>query len=215
MNPVKRLALTLLTIISIAAATPTWSAEPMELKIDHVMFPVYYNDAMLEHIEDDWKNRDSGKVYTQPHNGTYTGVYLPSKSFYVEYLSSIETEPYWSTAIYVVVPNEYWDAYKDPAMRNDHFLIPWFGSGYQLVSPDFPHTNDKVSSGEDYDGLTILISKALKQELLNIGGKKWTLPKNVRVQDGLYHLHDIAVIDENSKIVAPLYEANPVLREFF
>ena len=215
MNPAKCLALTLLTVILVAAATPTWSAEPMELKIDHVMFPVYYNDGMLEHVEDNWKNRASGKVFSQPHNGTYTGVYLSSKSFYIEYLSSIETEPYWSTAIFVVVPNDYWDAFDDPVMRSDHFLIPHFGSGYQLVSPDFPNLNDTVSKGEDYDGLTILISKALKQELLNISGQKWTLPKNVRVQDGLYHLHDITVIDENSKIVAPLYEANPVLRDFF
>lgn len=187
----------------------------MELKIDHVMFPVYFNDEFLEFIEYNWKTRDSGKVHTQPQNGRYKGVYLNSRSFYVEYLSSVETEPYWSTAIFVVVPNEFWDAYEEPAIRNDHFLIPWFGSGYQLVSPDYPHTNDKVSADEDYDGLTILISKALENELLNIGGQKWTLPKNVRVHEGLFHLHEITVIDENSKIIAPLYEANPVLREFF
>lgn len=187
----------------------------MELKIDHVMFPVYFNDAMLEHVEAEWDYYGKGKVFKQPSNGTYTGVYIAGKSFYVEYLSSVDTEPYWSTALYVVMPTEYWDAYEEPVMRNDHFLIPWFGSGYQLISPEYPHTHDKTSKDQEYDGMTILISKALEQELLNIGGKKWTLPKHVRVHDGLYHMHDIAVINENSKLVAPLFEANPVLRDFF
>lgn len=189
----------------------------MELKIDHVMFPVYFNNALLEFVEYDWKNRKSGKVFTQPQNDHFKGVYLPSQSFYVEYLSSVETEPYWSSAIYLVVPNEHWDAYKKPAMVTDHFLIPSFGSGYQLISPSYPHLNTKTSSDEPYDGLTILISKALEQELLNIAGKQWALPTNgkLRVHEGLHHLHDIAVIDENNKIVAPLFEANPVLRDFF
>lgn len=189
----------------------------MELTIDHIMIPVYFNNALLEFIEYDWRNRETGKVYTQPQNDRFKGVYLPSVSFYVEYLSSVETEPYWSSAIYVVVPNEYWDAYKNPALRTDHFLIPSFGSGYQLISPSYPYLNTIVSKEESYDGLTILISKALEQQLLTIGGKKWILPKNgkIRVHEGLHHLHDIAVIDEHNKIVAPLFEANPVLRDFF
>lgn len=189
----------------------------MELTIDHVMIPVYFNNALLEFVEHDWANRNSGKVFTQPQNDNFKGLYFYSKSFYVEYLSTVETEIYWSSAIYLVVPNEYWDAYKEPALRTDHFLIPAFGSGYQLVSPSFAHLNSIVSKDESYDGLTILISKALEHELLNIGGKQWVLPKSgkIRVHDGLHHLHDIAVIDEHKKIVAPLFEANPVLREFF
>jgi len=189
----------------------------MELTIDHVMIPVYLNDTLLEFVEHNWANRKLGKVFSEPPGNSFRGLYLKSKSFYVEYLSTVETEPYWSSAIYLVVPNEYWDAYKKPAMRNDHFLIPSFGSGYQLVSPTFPHLNTIVSKDESYDGLTILISKALEQELLTIGGKQWVLPKNgkIRVHEELHHLHDIAVIDERNKIVAPLFEANPVLRGFF
>jgi len=189
----------------------------MELKIDHVMFPIFFNDALLKFIEEDWTLRKTGKVYTQPFNGAYTGVYLPSQSFYVEYLSTAESQPYWSNAVYLVVPTKYWDAIENPAMRNEHFLIPYFGSGYQLISPDYPHLNSKVSENESYDGLTILISKALEKELLTIGGQQWTLPKNgkVQVHDGLHHMHDIAVIDENSNMIAPIFEANPVLRDFF
>jgi len=189
----------------------------MELEIDHVMIPVYFNNDLLEFIEHDWKKRKSGKVFTQPQNDNFKGVYLPSKNFYVEYLSSVETEPYWSSAIFLVVPNKYWDFYKEPAIRSEFFLIPSFGSGYQLVSPSFPYLNSIVSKEESYDGLTILISKALERHLLSIGGQRWTLPKNgkIRVHEGLHHLHDIAVIDEHNKIVAPLFEANPVLREYF
>lgn len=208
----------LATMIFLLLPAPhAWSEEPMELIIDHVMFPVYLNNALLERVEPNWKERNAGKVFTQPQNRSFKGLYMSSKSFYVEYLSTVETEPYWSAAIYVIVPNEYWDAYESPALKTDHFLIPSFGSGYQLLSPSFPHLNSEVSKEESYDGLTILISKALEQELLNIGGKKWRLPANgkVRVHEGLHHLHDIAVIDENEKIVAPLLEANPVLREFF
>jgi len=189
----------------------------MELKLDHVMFPIFFNDAMLEFIEEDWQLRKGGSVIKRPFNGTFSAVYLQSKSFYVEYLSTADSQPYWSNAIYLVVPKQYWDAYENPAMRNEHFLIPYFGSGYQLVSPDFPHLNTKVAKDEQYDGLTVLISKALEQEITNIGGKKWTLPANgkIRVHDGLHHLHDISVIDEHPHLIAPIFEANPVLRDFF
>lgn len=189
----------------------------MELIVDHVMIPVYFNNTLLDFVEHNWTHRELGKVFTEPQGDNFKGLYLKSKSFYVEYLSTVETEPYWSSAIYLVVPNEFWDAYKEPAIRTDHFLIPSFGSGYQLVSPSFPHLNTIVSKTESHDGLTILISKALEQEILNIAGKQWVLPKNgkIRVHKGLHHLHDIAVIDKDNKIIAPLFEANPVLREFF
>jgi len=95
--------------------------------------------------------------------------------------------------------------------------VPWFGSGFQLVSPDYPYLNKNIAGDEDRDGLTILISPALEKELLSIGGQKWALPANgkVKVHDGLAHLHDIVVIDSNEKLIAPLLEANPVLRDFF
>jgi len=166
----------------------------MEITIDHVMFPVYFNNSFLNSVEENWTQRNLGYVDTQAQNDFFKGLYLHTKSFYVEYLSTVANEPYWSNAVYVVVPNEYWDNYETPDFRSDHFLIP-----------------------KSYDGLTILISKALEYELCNIGGEKWTLPSNgkLRVHEGLHHLHDIAVIDENDTIVAPLFEANPVLRDFF
>lgn len=117
----------------------------------------------------------------------------------------------------VVVPTEYWSAYEQPVLKTENFLVPWFGSGFQLVSPDYPYLNKKVSKGESSDGLTILISKALEKELFKIGGQKWSLPANdkLKVHDGLVHHHDIVVIDESSRLVAPLLEANPILRDFF
>lgn len=206
-----------LVIGSLLCGSQAWSKEPMELKVDHVMFPVYMNDTLLEFVEHDWKNRDMGRVFTQPPNNSFKGLYLSSKNFYVEYLSNVNTQPYWSSAVYLVVPTEYWDAFKNPVLRTDNFLIPFFGSGYQLLSPSYPNLNSIVSKDESYNGLTILISKALEQELLKIGGEQWTLPKDgsMRVHEGLHHLHDIAVIDQNNKIVAPLLEANPVLRDYF
>ncbi len=191
--------------------------DSMELEIDHVMFPVYANNQFLESIESIWEEKDVGKVYTQPQNDFFKGVYLGTKSFYVEYLSTVDTQPYWSNAVFVVVPTEYWPAYENPALKTEHFLVPWFGSGFQLVSPDYPYLNSKISGDETRDGLTILISKALEKELLSIGGQTWSLPQNskLKVHDGLVHMHDIVVIDENAKLVAPLLEANPVLRDFF
>ena len=202
---------------SLTALSTSLADEPMELKIDHVMFPVYANNAFLDTVEADWKERKTGKVFTQPQNDFFKAVYLRSKSFYVEYLSNVETQPYWSNTVFIVVPTEYWAAYENPVMKSEYFLIPSFGSGYQLVSPDYPHLNEKNAGDEDYDGMTILISTSLAQELLTIGGENWTLPKNgkVQVHEGLVHFHDIVVIDEQSKLVAQIYEANPILRDFF
>jgi hypothetical protein len=196
---------------------PVAAENSMELEIDHVMFPVYANNPMLETIESIWNEKNKGKVYTQPQNENFKGVYLGTRSFYVEYLSTVASQPYWSNAVYVVVPTEYWSAYENPALRTEHFLVPWFGSGFQLVSPDYPYLNKNIAGDEDRDGLTILISPALEKELLSIGGQKWALPANgkVKVHDGLAHLHDIVVIDSNEKLIAPLLEANPVLRDFF
>ena len=191
--------------------------EPMELIVDHVMFPVYDNNKLLDSIESAWEGKGVGRVFTQPQNAMFKGAYIQSKSFYVEYLSTVETQPYWSNAIYLVVDKKYWSQYKNPALVNEHFLIPSFGSGYQLVSPDYPYLNSASKQAVEYDGLQILISKALNDELLRIGGQTWTLPESgiVQVHDGLHHLHDIVVIDDKSKLVAPLYEANPILRNYF
>ena len=104
----------------------------MELAIDHVMFPVYYNNPFLELVEDIWKERKLGKVFTGPQNASFKAVYLRSKGFYVEYLSNTKSEPYWSNAVCVVVPKKHWGYYNAPALLTEHFLTPKFGCGFGL-----------------------------------------------------------------------------------
>lgn len=188
----------------------------MEIVVDHVMFPVYLNNGFLEVVEAEWHAQSLGKVYSQPQNSMFKGTYFESKSFYVEYLSTVKSEPYWSNAVYVVVPKKYWSYYKNPALSVEHFLVPTFGCGYTLVSPEFPHLNSVLAKGQTYDGFTLLISKALEQELLRVAGQSWVLPHSgkVRVHEKLVHVHDIAVINEKSKLVAPLLQPNPILREY-
>jgi hypothetical protein len=198
------------------AQTATGGASPMELQLDHVMFPVYFNNQFLNVVEQVWKGQSSGRVVQMPQYPAFKHVLHFSKSFYVEYLSTVQSEPYWSNAVYVVVPKQYWGFYKSPALITEHFLIPQFGLGFQIVSPQFPHLNSVEAKGESYDGFTLLISKALEESLLSIGGQKWVLPSNgkIRVHEKLHHVHEIAVINEKSKIVAPILQPNPVLREF-
>jgi hypothetical protein len=199
------------------AQTATGGVSPMELQLDHVMFPVYFNNSFLNIVEQVWKGQLSGRVVQMPQNPAFKHVLHFSKSFYVEYLSTVQSEPYWSNAVYVVVPKKYWSFYKSPALVTEHFLIPEFGSGFQIVSPQFPHLNSVEAKGESYDGFTLLISKALEESMLNIAGQKWVLPSNgkIRVHEKLHHVHEIAVINEKSKLVAPILQPNPVLREFF
>jgi hypothetical protein len=200
----------------LAAQTATEGAPSMELQLDHVMFPVYFNNPFLNIVEKLWKEQSSGRVVQMPQYPAFKHVLHFSKSFYVEVLSTVQSEPYWSNAVYLVVPKQYWRFYKSPALVTEHFLIPQFGAGFQLVSPDFPHLNSVEARGESYDGFTLLISKALEESLLNIGGQKWVLPGNgkIRVHEKLLHAHEITVINEKNKIVAPLLQPNPVLREF-
>jgi hypothetical protein len=188
----------------------------MELILDHVMFPVYYNNPFLEVIEDIWRERELGKVFAEPQNESFKGVYLSSKSFYIEYLSNTKSEPYWSNTVYIVLPKTYWGYYEAPDLMTEHFLTPTFGCGYCIVNPDYPYLNSVVSRDEVHDGLTVLISSALEKELLRLGGMNWTLPASgkLRVHESLVHPYDMAIIDENSKLVAPLLQANPLLREF-
>jgi hypothetical protein len=188
----------------------------MEIQIDHVMFPVYLNNAFLDVVEEIWAAKKAGKVFAQPQNAAFKGVYLQSKSFYVEYLSNVKDQPYWTNAVYVVVPKKHWAFYKSPALVDQYFLVPKFGCGYALVSPDFPYLNSMTAGSNSYDGLTLLISEALKKEVLSIAGLNWSLPESgkIQVHGSLVHVHDIAVIDEKSKLVAPLLQPNPLLREF-
>jgi hypothetical protein len=203
-------------LLSGSSAAQSIQGSTMELVVDHVMFPIYFNNPFLGLVEEIWRDRKVGRVFSQPQNPSFKGLYLRSKSFYLEYASNTKNEPYWSNAVYVVVPKKYWNFYEEPVLRTEHFLLPKFGGGYSIVSPEYPHLNSSAAQNETYDGLTLLISKALEDELLQVAGQKWTLPRSgkVRVHDGLKHLTDIAVIDEQSKLVAPLLEANPLLREF-
>lgn len=218
MDKSRRQALAILGTGLVASSMPSLAdtGEAMELVVDHVMFPLYFNNQFLELAEEVWKDLQVGKVTVGEQNPAFKGVYLHSKSFYVEHISNVKSQPYWSNAVYLVVPKEYWGFYTEPALLTDHFLTPRFGCGYQLVSPDFPYLNSKVSADVDYDGLEILISPTLAAEISNIGGKQWTLPKNgkIRVHEGLKHAHDIVVINENGKTIAPLLQPNPILREY-
>ena len=184
----------------------------MQLQIDHVMFPVYFNNAFLNVVEEAWKGKSAGRVFSEPQNAVFKGVYLQTKSFYVEHLSTVESEPYWSNTLYVVVPKDLWSHYPTPDLRTEHFLVPRFGCGYSLVSPEFPHLHSGLPE-QSYDGLSVLISPTLESALKTLAGKSWTLPAHVRVNSRLHHAHDMVVVDDNSKVVAPLYQANPLLRE--
>ena len=215
----RRNALTLLGACLLASSLPNIAnagEESMELVVDHVMFPLYYNNQFLDIAEKVWKELNAGKVIVGDQNPTYKGVYLHSRSFYVEYLSNVKEQPYWSNTIYFIVPKKYWGFYQNPALVSEHFLVPEFGCGYQLISPEYPHLNAKVAASIDYDGLEIFISQALKEEITNIAGQNWTLPSNgkIRVHKDLKHAHDIVVINENRKTIAPLLQPNPILREY-
>jgi hypothetical protein len=196
----------------IPACRTSDTREPMQLQLDHVMFPVYFNNAFLSLVERNWKERGIGRVFSEPQNPVFKGVYLQIRSFYVEHLSTVESEPYWSNALHVIVPTEHWPYYSNPALRVEHFLVPRFGCGFTLVSPEYPHLHSTLPK-QSADGLTVMISPALAVELRAIGGVVWSLPPQVQVNDKLLHPHDIAVVDSNFKLVAPLFQANPVLRE--
>jgi hypothetical protein len=187
-----------------------------ELVIDHVMFPVYLNNSFLKVVKKSWEKHKVGKVDIGPQNSSYKGVFFGSKSFYVEHLSNVKSEPYWSNAVYLAVPKKYWSYYKNPALVTKNFLVPYFGCGYQLINPDYKYINSKVSKGVPYDGFTLLISEALRKEIVNVAGQKWSLPSNgkVRVHEKLIRVNEMAVINEKSELIAPLYQPNPILREY-
>lgn len=201
-------------VLLFAALWPRSALSEQVLSIDHVMFPVYNNTALLTQIEPLWQAWEQGRVERREPNNLFSGIYYHSRDWYVEYLSNVPSQPYWSNAVYVVVPKQYWDFYATPAWRSEHFLIPEFGSGFQLVSPDYPYLNSRINSEETYRGFTLLISPALAKALKNVAGQRWQLPANVQVDQRLKHRHDMGVINEHKKLIAPLLQANPVLRDY-
>ncbi len=186
----------------------------MQLTIDHVMFPVNLGDQLLDEVAWTWRDRGYGKVFREAERKEFLPLYCQSTQFYVEYLSNRSTFSYWSNAGFVVVPKELWGFYKEPAHVSEHFLIPYFGSGYQLVSPEFPNLNSKLTGGTD-EGFTLLVSPSLHDALANIAGQDWTMPNHVKPNGELKHMHDMAVLDKKDRLVAPLYQANPALKGYF
>ena len=77
-----------------------------------------------------------------------------------------------------------------------------------MFPPESPILNSKREDATTYDGLKILISKALEGELLNLCGLEWELPACIAVDEGLYHAYDMAVINENDNLIAPLHQSN-------
>lgn len=198
------------------APAPAESADGMELLLDHVMFVTYHNNTLLEEVHESWKKHQTGKTHIAPQQTDYRGVYYQSKSFYVEQLSTISGEYYWSNCVYVVLPQKYWGFYDKPAMVTRDMLIPSYGCGYQIVSPDFPTLNAKISKDVTYDGFTILVSPTLEASLKTMAGQKWKLPAGkIKVHEKLLHPYDIAVVNEKNKLIGPLFQSNFALKEYW
>ncbi len=196
------------------------AADARPLVIDHVSFPVYNNNAFLDAVTENWMARSLGTIHQQPQNPAFKAVSLLNPSFYVEVLSNTAQQPYWSNQVYVVVDKALWKQYEKPALVTEHFLVPAFGCGYALVNPAYPHLNTTLPRGSETGKSTaqirLLISPTLAQDLSSIAGQSWRLPDNgsVIVHPGLLHAHDMAVIDDKQKLVAPILQPNPLLREF-
>jgi len=176
------------------------------LKIDHVMFPVYNNNNFLEEVANEYKKNDKYVYNIGNQEKLYKGIYLYGKSFYVEHLSTIKGETYWSNSLAIILDKKYWSYYKNPDMIDDNFMIPKFGCGYFFVNPNYPYTNDKKNKS-DYDNFIIYISNELEYELKNIGGISWTLPKYIKVDNNLKHKYDIVVKDDDV-IIGSLFQSN-------
>jgi hypothetical protein len=175
------------------------------LKIDHIMFPVYNNNNFLEHVYKTWiKVNKQCNIGEQ--NSMYKGVYYPTNNFYVEHLSTTQGEKYWSNSIYVILKTKYWSYFINPDSISEYFLIPKFGCGYHIISPNYPHLN-RLSKSND-EQLKVHISKALMVEIENLCGFKWEVPNFIRVNDKLLHNYDIAVINSDDRLIAPLFQSN-------
>ena len=180
----------------------------MELQIDHISFPVYNNFEFLKEVEDNWKKYANGLVEIGKDRPAFTGVFYYSKNFYVEHLSTQKDDGYWCNTVYVVVDKKYWGHYENPKFLNEHWLKPDSRSGFAIFSPATPFLNSSLKKDISYDGLKILISKTLENELTNLCGLKWKLPSYMTVHEKLLHAYDMAVINENDRLIAPLHQSN-------
>ena len=119
----------------------------MILKIDHVMFPFYNNNKLLNEIKKHYDNLGYAS-YIEPPKKTFKGLYLLTKKFYVEHLSTIKGEHNWTNALCIVLDKKYWGYFKNPDIKNEHFLTPKFGCGYFIVDPKSPCVNWKTTNSK-------------------------------------------------------------------
>jgi len=187
----------------------TSSSISEELIVDHVMYPVYNNDAFLDEMMEIWKAKKVGKVKRDDYDA-YSGVFFETKSMYVEYLSTNKGDGWWRNRICIVLDKKYWDYYKEQFMRDEFFLTPEITSGFFLVSPEYNSLNSKINSQIEYDGFTIYISDVLKEKLENICGMKWILPEFIKTNSNLVHETDIIVVDEKGNYIAPYLQSNTI-----
>ena len=181
----------------------------MILKIDHVMFPFYNNNKLLNEIKKHYDNLGYAS-YIEPKKKTFKGLYLLTKRFYVEHLSTIKGEHNWTNALCIVLDKKYWGYFKNPDMINEHFLIPKFRCGYFLVDPKSPYVNWKKTTPKNkfnINNLTILISKKLENKLKHLAGYEWELPNYIQTDKRLCQLYDI-LITANDRVIAPLFHSN-------
>lgn len=198
----------LLSNVLLNAEDKSLQLKPEQLIIDHIMFPVYNNDSFLDEIKIIWEEKGFGKVTREDYE-QYSGVYLSTKNFYVEYLSTNKGDGWWRNKICIVLDKKYWDFYETPMLRDEHFLVPNYFSGYFIVSPDYPKLNSKDSSDIDFDGLTIYISEKLAEKLKCAAGKNWTLPSFVKIHKELVHENDIVVVENGKEeYIAPYLQSN-------
>lgn len=176
------------------------------LKIDHIMFPIYNNNNLLDEIKEEWKKNKNYIIKEGKQNPTFKGIYLQGKDFYIEHLSTTKSNYYWTNSLAIILDKKYWSYYKNPVLIDDNFMTPEFGCGYFFVNPEYKFTHQNINES-NYNNFTILISKNLKKELEKIAGIKWTLPKYMKTDKRLCQKYDIFVMDGN-KMVSPLFQAN-------
>ena len=128
------------------------------LEIDHIMFPVYNNNDFLDEVALEY-NKNKNYVYDiGEQTSMYKGIYLYSKNFYIEHLSTIKGQYYWSNSLAILLDKKYWSYYKNPDLIDENFMTPKFGCGYFFVNPKYKHINKNISKST-YDNFTIYISK--------------------------------------------------------
>jgi hypothetical protein len=103
------------------------------LEIDHVMFPIYNNNNFLNEVANEYKKNKKYMYLIGKQQPSYKGIYLHSKNFYIEHLSTVKGEYYWSNSLAILLDKKYWSYYKKPDSISEHFMTPKFGCGYFLL----------------------------------------------------------------------------------